>query len=102
MYVIDLTHFLDVKGSIAPEHGPARKLAEFAAAVVAHASNFDRPEETPGPLCFRCRKRDQGPVQTAITDDDLVVWRCLACGTQGQISNWRNTFWDLGTEAPSD
>jgi hypothetical protein len=53
-------------------------------------------------LCFRCRKRDQGPVQTAITDDDLVVWRCLACGTQGQISNWRNTFWDLGTEAPSD
>ena len=59
MYVIDLTHYLDAKGVIAPERGPARKFAEFLTAVVAHTTDFDRPDETPGPLCFKCRKRDQ-------------------------------------------
>ena len=38
MYVIDLTHYLDSKGAIAPERGPARKMADFLTAVVAHAS----------------------------------------------------------------
>ncbi|MFM8556507.1 MAG: hypothetical protein ACKODG_10090 [Betaproteobacteria bacterium] len=70
MYVIDLTHDLDAKGVIAPERGPARKFAEFLTAVVTHATDFDRPDETPGPLCFKCRKRDQRVVDTAITEDD--------------------------------
>jgi len=47
------------KGAIAPERGPARKLANFLTAVVAHASDFDRTDDAPGPLCFKCRKRDQ-------------------------------------------
>jgi hypothetical protein len=101
MYVIDLTHFLDEKGAIAPERGPARKLADFVADVVAHASDFDRPDDTPGPLCFKCRKRDRRPVETALTEDDVVLWRCTTCGTQGQISNWQGTFWDLSQGMPS-
>jgi hypothetical protein len=59
LYVIDLAHYLDPKGAIAPERGPARKFADFVTAVVAHATDFDRPDDTPGPLCFRCRTRDQ-------------------------------------------
>jgi len=59
MYVIDLTHYLDAKGMIAPKRGPALKFADFVTAVVAHATGFDRPDENPGPLCFKCRKRDQ-------------------------------------------
>lgn len=96
MYVIDLKHYLDAKGSIAPERGPARKMANFLTAVVAHASDFDRPEETPGPVCFKCRQRDDRRVDTGLTDDDTVVWRCAACGAEGRISNWQDTFWDLG------
>ena len=95
MYVTDMTHFLDYRGAIAPERGPARKLAEFLSAVVAHASDFDRPADLPGPICFKCRKRDQRVVDTAVTESDLVVWRCLACGTEGQISKWEGTFWDV-------
>ena len=95
MYVIDLTHFLDAKGAIAPARGPARKMADFLTAVVAHASDFDRPADAPGPVCFKCRKRDQRVVETGITESDVVVWRCPACGTEGQISNWKGTFWDL-------
>ena len=50
MYVIDLTHDLDAKAAIAPERGPARKMAVFITSVIAHASDFDRPEGTPGPV----------------------------------------------------
>jgi hypothetical protein len=101
LYVIDLTHYLDPKGAIAPERGPARKFADFVTTVVAHATDFDRHDDTPGPLCFKCRKRDQRFVETGLTEDNLVVWRCLACGTEGQVSNWAGSFWDLSTGSPS-
>lgn len=101
MYVIDITHYLDAKGCIAPERGPARKMASFLSAVVAHASDFDRFDDLPGPVCFKCRKRDDRHGETGITEDDTVVWRCLACGTEGQISNWQDTFWDLSYGTPS-
>jgi hypothetical protein len=100
MYVIDVRHFLDEKGDIAPKHGPARKMANFVVAVVAHASDFDRPEESPGPRCFKCRVRDDRRVETGLTDDEAVAWSCPACGTQGRIGNWQGTFWDLSTGTP--
>jgi len=102
MYVIDLTHYLDDKGAIAPERGPARKIADFFTAVVAHASDFDRPDDVSGPLCFKCRKRDRRSVDTGIAEGDVVVWHCAACGTEGRISNWQGTFWDLSQGRPAD
>ena len=101
MYLIDLTHYLDAKGSIAPERGPARKMANFLTAVVAHASDFDRPDDTPGPACFKCRKRDDRQVETGMTGDDAIVWRCPASGIEGRLSNWQDTFWDLSRGTPS-
>jgi hypothetical protein len=97
IYSINLTHYLDDMGLIAPQRGPARKMAEFLTAVVAHASDFDRPEEIPGPVCFRCHKRDQHIVDTGINEDWAIVWQCLACNSQGRISNWEGTFWDLSS-----
>jgi hypothetical protein len=81
MYVIDLTHYLDEKGAIAPRIGPARKIANFLTAVVAHASDPERPEETPGPLCFKCRKRNQSAVATGINTGKQIIWYCPTCGT---------------------
>ena len=101
MYLIDLTHYLDTKGSFAPECGPARKMANFLTAVVAHASDFDRPDDTPGPACFKCRKRDDRRVETGMTGDEAIVWRCPACGIEGRLSNWQDTFWDLSRGTPS-
>ena len=68
MYVIDTRHFLDEKGAIEPKKGPARKLADFTTAVIAHASDFERSESTPGPVCFKCRKRDDRRVEAAAED----------------------------------
>ena len=101
-YVIDATHYLDGKGAIAPKQGPARKVAEFVTAVIAHASDFDRPEDTPGPVCFRCRKRDDRRVTTGITEEDTITWYCRACDTEGNVSNWQGTFWNLSHSMPSE
>lgn len=100
MYVIDATHYLDDKGDIAPERGPARKMADFLTSVIAHASDFDRPDTAPGPACFKCRKRDGRHVESWIADDGQIIWHCPACGTQGSISNWQGTFWDLSIGHP--
>ena len=46
LYFIGLNHYLDPRGTIAPERGPASTFADFPTTVVAHASDFDRPDET--------------------------------------------------------
>ena len=102
MYVIDLSHYLDSKGAIAPERGRARKMADFLTAVVAHASDFDRPDDTPSPVCLKCPKRDRRRVETGTTEDDVVVWRCAVCRIEGRISNWRGSFWDLSQGTTSN
>jgi hypothetical protein len=102
VYVIDVRHYLDDKGNIEPKKGPARKMANFITSVIAHASDFDRPESTPGPVCFKCLKRDNHRVETGMTDDDAVAWYCPACRTEGFISNWQETFWDISHGMPSD
>lgn len=100
MYVIDATHYLDDKGAIAPQRGPARKMADFVTSVIAHASDIDRRDDAPGPLCFECRKRDDHHVVAGIAEDGAIAWACPACGTHGRISNWEGTFWNLGSYRP--
>jgi len=99
-YVISLDHYLNDKGAIALEQGPGRVIAEFACAVVAHASNWRQASDTPQPQCFKCTKRKMSSVAIDITINDLVSWRCQACRSEGEISNWRGTFWDLSEGAP--
>ena len=101
MYVIDARHLND-QGVIAVQKGPARKMAEFVTTVVAHASDLDRLEQTPGPACFKCRKRDDRRVEAGMVNDEIIVWHCLACGTHGRISGWQGSFWDLSQDTPSD
>ena len=98
MYVIDARHFLNDKGDIGPERGPGRKMADFVTAVIAHESDFDRPD-TPGPVCFQCRK---SPVDTVMADLGVILWRCPRCTTNGSVSHWRGTFWDLSQGSPAD
>jgi hypothetical protein len=101
MYVISLDHYLDDKGTIAIRQGPARKIADFATAAVSYASNQHRSTDAKRPACFECRKPANSDVDIRLTPNDLVVWRCNACGCHGQISNWRRTFWDLSGGLPT-
>jgi hypothetical protein len=91
MYVTDARHFLDEKGAIGPQSEPARLMAEFCGNVIAYATDFDETG-VPAPLCFKCRK---GTVRAALGRDEAVYWSCSECPTEGQISNWQGTLWDL-------
>jgi hypothetical protein len=77
-------------------------MAGFVTAVVAHASHFDRPEEAPAPVCFKCRKRDNRRVHARLADGQIIFWHCPACRTDGRISGWQGSFWDLRHGMPSD
>ncbi len=99
MYITDLTHFLDEKGTIGPKSGPARKLAEFLGRVVAAASSRRAVEDFGAAQC-RCNKC-KGMATAVIAPDDAIEWLCRDCGHEGRISNWRRSFWDLSA-SPAD
>lgn len=76
---------------MAPLRGPAKAMADFHAGVIAYATDFDDAGVTL-PRCFRCKK---DTVETALAQDDAIVWRCPRCRAEGRISNWQGTLWDL-------
>jgi hypothetical protein len=94
MYIMDLTHFLDAKGAIAPMPAPARRLAEFLGRVVAAASAPAELDEAGSAAC-RCHKCKKSSVIAEIAPDDAIEWFCENCGHEGRIANWRRSFWDL-------
>jgi hypothetical protein len=97
MYVSDLTHFLDKSGAIGPVKGPARAMAQFHVDVVAHASDATS-NALPAPRCFKCKK---GAVEAVRAHDDAIVWVCPRCRTEGRISNWQGSLWDLRDRPPA-
>lgn len=97
MYITDLTHFLDKSGAIGPVKGPARAMAQFHVDVVAHAS--DSTEHClAAPRCFKCNK---STVNAKPAHDGAIVWICSTCRTEGRISNWQGSLWDLRKRPPS-
>jgi hypothetical protein len=91
MYISDARHFLDDKGALAPLRGPAKAMAEFHAAVIAYATDFE-DVGVKLPQCFTCKK---GTVWAELAQDDTIVWHFPRCRTEARISNWQGTLWDL-------
>jgi hypothetical protein len=91
MYITDARHFLDEKGAIGPQQGPAKAMAEFLTSAVAYATDFG-DTGLAAPTCFKCRK---APVEPIIGQDDAIYWSCSRCKAEGRISNWQGTLWDL-------
>jgi hypothetical protein len=91
MYITDLTHFLDKSGAIGPITGPARAMAQFHVDLVAHISD-DTSTPAPAPRCFKCKK---DVVEALVAQDRAVAWCCPSCRTEGRISNWQGSLWDL-------
>lgn len=102
-WVTDIRHFLNESGSIASESGPARKLAEHFAEIIAELSaelaGIDGYEK----VC--CRRRPGrrpciGVIASWIDPEtDDICWQCSTCGDNGYIKNWEDTMWDLTSEA---
>ncbi len=97
-WITDLTHFLDEDGRIAPESGPARRLAEHLTSIVTMVS---RPEiVVPNAYRVRCRRHPKRKPCSGEIEGDLdpetnvVLWWCPECGDNGYIRNWQGTSWD--------
>jgi hypothetical protein len=66
-------------------------MAQFHVDVVAHASDATA-NALAAPWCFKCKK---GAVEPVRAPDDAIVWVCPRCRTEGRISNWQGSLWDL-------
>jgi hypothetical protein len=97
-WITNLRDFLTAEGEIGPQFGPARKLAEYFAKIVVHATT--EPWDEPKKSALRCRrrparKRCAGVIETdSDPDTDAIVWWCPVCGDNGTISDWQGSRWD--------
>lgn len=102
MYVVDLRHWLDEQGQLAPQV----KLAPFIASIVESATAATGSGLTVTP-CRRSssRARCAGYIATWLRED-VVEWACNACSEAGVITGWQGTHWDLreadDTDGPTD
>jgi hypothetical protein len=93
-WVIDLRHYLQPNGNIAPLSPRGFRLAQFWANMVSEATQFDEP------TTLRCWRRPGrrlcGELLTIFfdIDNDDVLWFCPRCQDEGRISGWQGTFWD--------
>ena len=96
MLVADLHHFLDLT---ADTPGPARRLGEHLASIVAAATAGDAG--TAWESALPCRRRPAnrpcpGRIIVICTQPDTPIgWQCSRCGDDGTISNWADTPYDL-------
>ena len=104
-YIVDLTHFLAADGAIGPQHGPARRFADYLTKIVVVATSPVTLSEKLAVV--RCRRRPGRKPCVGKIDVDLepeteqIVWWCPACGEQGTISNWKDSLWDCSDTARS-
>ena len=99
MIITNARHFLDSKGAIAPQSGPARKMAEFIGAIISQATH---PNPDPdNDIAVKCReKKCSGEIVAVNVGGGEIIWRCTQCNEEGIISDWQGTLWDL-TSLPS-
>jgi len=97
-WITHLPHFLNEEGNLLNDlPTPARRLAKALCEFVTYATHFDG-EGDELPRCFAVvkRKRCQGKVMPLISlEDARIGWHCSSCGSEGSISGWQGTLWDL-------
>ncbi|MDX2000725.1 MAG: hypothetical protein SF066_23630 [Thermoanaerobaculia bacterium] len=96
--ITDLSHFLAAGGTIGPESGAARELAEFLTEIVAAAT---LATSAPTTMAVKCRQRVGrkicgGPIAGSLdATEEVIDWSCPRCETRGEVRGWEGTLWDL-------
>jgi len=97
---IDLRHFLQPDGKLAPLPPQAQRLFNYWTEIVSQATQYDDP------TTLRCRRRPgRKPCSALLTiffdvDTNDVLWFCPSCHDEGRIAGWEGTFWDNGISGP--
>lgn len=98
-WVTDLSHFIDETGNLPTNvPRPARRLAEYLAAIVAAATGA-ADNKGQAIHAIKCRRRPgrracPGVIEYRLWPDERITWACPNCGDNGVISNWQSTAWD--------
>jgi len=97
--ITDLQHFLARDGSIGPQSGPARRIAEYLCSIIkemtADMAGLAHVERV------RCRRRPNhkpcpGEIESFVDPETgQIIWQCPVCDDNGTIDNWQGTQWDL-------
>ncbi len=96
----NLTHFFDEKGVILdslPKR--SKKLSENLGNIVSNATIEPRLAPRANVICWggTFKNKCKGHIDSSIDLDRVnIVWHCLKCGDNGRVTNWDNSFWDLG------
>ena len=96
-FVIDIRHYLDDAGNLAPMPAPAMAVALFCGSIVSWVSGWPGPDgERTNVPCRRSRSRPPcyGDAYARLAPGDSIEWRCRECSEEGTISGWRGTRWD--------
>ncbi len=97
-WVTHLPHFLDEGGNI-PNKLPisTSHMLNAICSFVAYATHFAGEMDEEFPSCFIVFNNDtcKGRVFPCLTIDEKIGWRCDRCQTNGIISGWAGTLWDL-------
>ncbi len=103
MFVSDLRHFLDVDDD---SPAPARRMATHLGAIVKAATATDAGQSwVSGIACTRRPRRRACPGRIELHRREVppsIRWECIACGDEGIIHGWEDSYADLRTtrEAP--
>ena len=94
-YVVDLTHFLDDDGFLAP--GAPGRHARYYTRITAAASLH--PVEETVATALHCRRRPgrrpcPGRIDLIRHEDGTIEWACSDCTDNGFIRGWEGTLWD--------
>lgn len=101
-WITHLPHFLDESGNI-PNELPtaALQVANSICSFVAYATHFAGEMDEEFPSCFVTLNKEscQGKVFPCLTMDEKISWRCDICHSNGVISGWQGTLWDLSEKS---
>ena len=104
-FITNLQHYLDEKGQIPVNMlSDARKMASFLTALVEFVTSYQEEAETgisAGLTCpvDRCTGNVGGQYHGY---NAPITWKCFKCGSEGNITNWRNSNWDFSDSDESE
>ena len=103
-WIIDMTHYADIRDPVKKVPMPARQIGEFFGLIVSAASAWPYPGVLM-PSTVACRRHPShkacpGHIDILRAENDGDIrWHCSACDDNGLIHNWTGTPWDLSDPA---
>ncbi|MHB9071834.1 MAG: hypothetical protein ACYC54_15850 [Sedimentisphaerales bacterium] len=97
-FIAKLSHYLDDDLSLIKLPAPAAAIREFLGCIVEAVTSRD-PDDINYVTQLKCRKGSggcDGDIIVFFNQDNpsIIMWSCMFCKDDGQITGWKKTLWD--------